>query len=113
MQLNADKCKEMVIDFKKISHNFSPLEVDGNELPVTDCAKILGVMISSDLKWNNHIVDCIKKANKRLYFIVLLKRARVPLNFYCTTIRPVLEYCAPVFHHALPAYLNEDIERIQ
>ena len=63
MQLNADKCKEMVIDFKKISHNFSPLEVDGNELPVTDCAKILGVTISSDLKWNNHIVDCIKKAN--------------------------------------------------
>ena len=117
MQLNADKCKEMVIDFKKISHNFSPLKVDGNELPVTDCAKILGVMISSDLKWNNHIVDCIKKANKRLYFIVLLKRARVPLNdivnFYCTTIRPVLEYCAPVFHHALPAYLTEDIERIQ
>ena len=40
-QLNADKCKEMVIDIKKISHNFSPLKVDGNELPVTDCAKIL------------------------------------------------------------------------
>ena len=63
------------------------------------------------------IVDCMKKANKRLYFIVLLKRARVPLNdivnFYCTTIRPVLEYCSPVFHHALSAYLNEDIERIQ
>ena len=69
MQLNADECKEMVIDFKKISYNFSPLEVDGNELSVTDCAKILGVTISSDLKWNNHIVGCIKKANKRLYFI--------------------------------------------
>ena len=99
-----DKRKDMGIDFnKKICHNFSPLEIDGNKLPVTDCAKILGVTISSDLKWNNHIVDCIKKANKRLYFIVLLKRARVPLNdivnFYCTTIRPVLEYCTPVFHH--------------
>ena len=35
------------------------------------------------------------------------------VNFYCTTIRTVLEYRAPVFHHALPAYLNEDIERIQ
>ena len=46
-----------------------------------------------------------------------MKRARVPLkvivNFYCTTIRPVLEYNAPVFHHSLPAYLSEDIERIQ
>ena len=63
------------------------------------------------------MVGCIKKANKRLYFIVLLKRAGVPsndiVNFYCTTIRPVLDYCTPVFHHALPAYLNKDIERIQ
>ena len=117
MLLNGNKCKEMVIDFKKISHNFSPLEVDGNKLPVTVFAKMLGVTISSDLKWNNHILDCIKKLNNHLYFIVLLKRARVSLNdivnFYCTTIRPVLEYCAPVFRHALPPYLTEDIERIQ
>lgn len=108
----------MIIDFKKKPHNFSPLEVDGHELPVTDRAKILGVTISSDLKWTITLqTACIKEANKRLYFIVLLKRARVPLtdimNFYCTTIRPLLEYCAPVFHHALAAYLNEDIERIQ
>ena len=27
MQLNAEKCKEMAIDFKKISHNFCPLKV--------------------------------------------------------------------------------------
>ena len=46
MQLNADKCEEMVIDFKEIAHNVFPLEVDGNELPVTDCEKILGVTIS-------------------------------------------------------------------
>ena len=111
MQLNADKCKEMVIDFKNNSHNFSPLEVDGNELPVTDCAKILGVTISSDLEWNNHIVDCIKKATKRLYFIVLLKRARVPrndiVNIYCTTIRPLLELILEiVFTRAAPAFDN-------
>ena len=85
----------MIIDFKKNPHNLSPLGVDGHELPVTHCAKILGATISSDLKWNNHIVDCIKKENKRFYFIVLLKMARVPLkdivNFYCTTIRPILE----------------------
>ena len=61
--------------------------------------------------------DMIKKANKRIYFLILLKRARVPsndiLNFYCTCVRPVLEYCAPVFHHSLPAYLCNDIERVQ
>ena len=84
MLLNADKGKEMVIDFKKNSHNFSPLRVDGNELPVTDCAKILPVTTSSDWKWKNRIADCIKKANKRLYFIGLVKRARVPLKVHLT-----------------------------
>ena len=73
--------------------------------------------ISCNLKWNNHVNDVIRRANKRLYFLVLLKRARVPaddiINFYCTTIRPVLEYCAQIFHHALPAYLSDDIERVQ
>ena len=27
------------------------------------------------------------------------------LNFFCTVIRPVLEYCAQAFHHSLPKYL--------
>ena len=93
--------------FYTVNHNYTNIYKAVNFVPF---------ILSSDLKWNNHIVDCIKKANNRLYFIVLLKRARVPLNdivnFYCTTIRPVLEHCAPVFHYALPAYLNEDIDRI-
>ena len=59
----------------------------------------------------------LSKANKRLYSLVLLKRAGVPLmdikNFHCAIIRPVLEYCSPVFHHALPQYLSAEIERVQ
>ena len=35
------------------------------------------------------------------------------VNFYCTCVRPLLEYCAPVFPHAIPSYLSEDLERIQ
>jgi len=53
----------------------------------------------------------------KFYFIIHLRPAYVPcvdiLNFYCTAIRPVLEYCMPLFHHALPQYLSEDIERVQ
>ena len=97
----------MRIDFKMNTHNFPPIVINGKEISVSNSVKILGVTISSDLKWNEHISS----------FIVLLKRANVPLsdivNFYCTMIRPVLEYCAPVFHHALPQYLSDDIERVQ
>ena len=34
--------------------------------------------MSSDLQWNIRIAESIKKANKRMYFFVLLKRAGVP-----------------------------------
>ena len=33
--------------------------------------------ISSDLTWNIHINETIKKASMRLYFLVQLKRAKV------------------------------------
>ena len=86
-------------------------------LETVDSAKILGLTLSNNLKWNNHVSESIKKANKRLYFVTLLKRARVPfkdiIKFYCSTIRPVLDYASPVSHYALPAYLNDDIERVQ
>ena len=117
LQLNADKCKEMTIDFKKQKHSFDPITVEGMEFKVVNHARILGVTISNTLQWNDHISDVISKSNKRLYFIVLLKRACVPIEdivmFYCTCIRPVLEYCAPVFHHSLPNYLSDDLERVQ
>ena len=35
------------------------------------------------------------------------------VNFYCTTIQPVLEYSAQIFHNALPTYVSDDIERVQ
>lgn len=112
-----NKCKELRIDFKRNKHSFQALTVDGKELPVVESAKVLGVTIADDLKWNDHVMDSIKKANKRLYFLVMLKRAGVPLRdivaFYTTAIRPVLEYCSQVYHHALPLYLSNDIERVQ
>ena len=72
--------------------------------------------ISNNLLWDDHIDNMIKKTNKRLFFIILLKRAQVPLKdiimFYCTCIRPVLGYCSPVFNHALLKYVSEDLERV-
>ena len=117
MQLNAAKCKELVIDFKKFKHHFESLVVSDKNLTVVQNAKILGLTISNNLTWNTHIGEIITKANKRMYFLVLLRKAGVPssdiVNFYCTCVRPLLEYCAPVFHHAIPSYLSEDLERIQ
>ena len=78
---------------------------------------ILGLQISSDLTWNNHVTEIVKKVNKRLYFLRQLKRGQVNweelLLFYLTCIRPVTEYAYPVYHHSLPQYLSVDLERCQ
>ena len=101
LQLNADKCKELVIDFKKVKHHFDVVTVNSQELERVDSVKLLGVTITNKLQWNCHVSDVIKKANKRMYFLILLKRANIPAHdiicFYLTRIRPVLEYCAPLY----------------
>ena len=79
--------------------------------------KLLGLNISSNLKWNAHVSELVRKVSTRLYFLRQLKKSHVAtrelLLFYITCIRSILEYGSPVFHRALPSYLSEDLERLQ
>ena len=75
------------------------------------------MVVLDNLRWNAHVESICKKAAKHLYFLKQLKRAKVPphdmLLFYTTCIPPVIEYACPVFHHSLPQYLSNEIERLQ
>ena len=57
-------------------------------------------MLSSDLKWNEHVEYIVKKSSRRLYMLRLLKRAKAEMKtlttVYITCIRPILEYCNQV-----------------
>lgn len=83
--------------------------------------KLLGLNIRSDLKWNAHVSELVRKVSTRQYFLRQLKRSHVAakelLLFYITCIRSILdcrtEYGSPVFCHALPSYLSEDLERLK
>ncbi len=80
-------------------------------------AKLLGLTIASNLKWNSHVNNIVAKSSKRIYLLVRLKRAKVAiediLQFYTVCIRPILEYASIVFHYSLPKYLSDEIERVQ
>ncbi|XP_028519062.1 uncharacterized protein LOC114576507 [Exaiptasia diaphana] len=60
---------------------------------------------------------CFGQPNKledpELDLVQLLKKNRPSITYSEPCYRPVLEYCTPAFHHALPAYLSDDIERVQ
>ena len=117
MIFNVKKTKELVFHFKASQCDFPVLTIGDDVIERVSEAKILGVTIQSDLKWNSHITNIIKKANKRLYLLSLCKRAGLGiydlLCIYVTLIRSVLEYCCVVWHPALPKYLHEDVEYVQ
>ena len=117
LQLNSSKCKELRTCFKRSPPSYAPVISDSLEFVQVSTAKILGVTIRQDLKWNDHIDNITVKAAKSLYSLRQLKRAGVSCNdlllFYCSAIRSVLEYTCMLFHRSLPRYLSEDLERIQ
>ena len=111
------KCKEMEINFLKHQCvNLQPLVVGDTVAKQVDNYKLLGVYISSGLSWNEHVDFIVKKATKRLYSLRILRKAGVQeadlVRIYCSLIRSVLEYGAPVWSD-LPGYLSNIIELVQ
>ena len=96
---------------------FDPIEINDKLIDNVPHAKILGLHVSCDLKWNFHINEVIKKARKRLYCLSQLKRSGLGtselVQFFRTCVRPITEYACPVFHDSLPAYLSQDLEAVQ
>ena len=107
----------------------TPFHVDYSwRIETVKRVNILGVNISSDLKWNVHVSELVRKASTRLYFLRQLKKSHVAkrelLLLYITYIRTtfialhsshyILEYGSPLFHRDLPSCLQyEDLERLQ
>ncbi len=116
-ELNPKKCKEMVINFQQNRPDFAPILIQGQTTVRVEKAIILGMSITQDLKWNEHVNKITKKAAKRLYLLKQLKRSGLDSKdlqcFFIVSIRTILEYACQVFHHGLPKYLSDVIERIQ
>ena len=80
-------------------------------------AKLLGVMLSDELNWNDHVKYLVGKASKRLYSLKLLKRAGVRqdalVNYFCSSVRSVLEYSCQLWSTSLTGEQSEALEQIQ
>ena len=63
-------------------------------------AKYLGLTITSDLNWNNHINNITARANESLGFVKRNVKTRLRLiktKVYKALVRPRLEYCSTVW----------------
>jgi len=79
--------------------------------------KLLGLIITDNLSWENRVNVVCAKAGTRLHFLKLLKRCLVTfddlLHYYKSVIRPVIEYACPVWQSGLTMDQRGRLESIQ
>ena len=119
MRLNCKKTKILITNFT-INHQFeSQLTIPGQSTPIEELSKtkLLGYMLTKDMKPETHVNFIIDKCYKRLWAVRKLKSFGVEphdiLKFFFMKIRSVLESSCPVFHSMLTCEDSNNIERIQ
>ena len=89
----------------------------GESLEVVEKYKLLGVVIRSDLKWNDNTDLICRKGYQRLWILRRLKRLGANkqelLDIYYKQVRSVLELAVPVWQPALTQLEKTQIERVQ
>ena len=97
MSINVKKTKDMWISFTDPIPEPPRLKIGEEFIERVNVFKLLGVTFQNNLKWNAHIEDITRKANKRLYH---LRKSHLPTEVGITTyqskIRPIFEYASPL-----------------
>ena len=114
LSLNNEKCEVIHMTTKRNPWNFN-YTINQSILKAVNSAKYLGVTITNNLQWKEHIENIVGKANQRLRFIGRTLRrcnSSTKETAFTTPLRPLLEYCCPVWD-PYQVGLMEDIEKVQ
>ena len=114
MQSNVKKCNVLHIG-KSVKSNIRFYELNNAIIGEVSSAKYLGVLISNDLSWSQHISTVVHKAHQRLGFVRRNLRGS-PYQYrniaYQSLVRSQLEYAAAVWDPSLTGETNS-IEMVQ
>ena len=117
MKLNNKKTVLMSFS-KSRSLDFQPkILVDQKLLEVVESQKLLGVVISSDLKWTKHVKYIENKFMKKLWMLRRVKELGGSLEdlktVYKLQLRCLTEDGCPAFNGALTIENDKNLERLQ
>ncbi|KAI8493050.1 hypothetical protein Bbelb_290540 [Branchiostoma belcheri] len=94
MSLNPEKCKVMFFCFAKNPPPPPEISIGPSHLEVVHSARILGIMLQHNIKWNEHVTTIVGKGSKRLYVLRNLKKHGLDMSdlvlIYIGFVRPVL-----------------------
>ena len=121
------KEKSMIINQKKTkcipfinsrTKDFVPeLVMDGSTLEVIYQLKLVGLVITADLSWSEHIKYTVKRVKGTMWQLVRLKQMNAPkeklVEFYILKIRSILMFGAVCFHSSLTGEQSQLLERQQ
>ena len=119
-KLVINKQKTKIISFTKSRKwDFPPnLEFsDGTQIGTLSETKLLGVIISEDLKWKRNTSYICDKARQKLWILRRLLKFGLAYqelyDVYTKEVRSILELAVPVWHSGLTLKQSNEIERIQ
>ena len=117
MKLNHSKSSVMMYNFTEKYQFATRLTVESENLEVVNQCKLLGVVLTSDLKWNENTKHLVKRANSRMEILRKLSSFNPPisdmLTIYKLYIRSILEQSCVIWHSSLSEENKEDLERVQ
>ena len=117
MILNQKKTKSMIFNFTDNFQFNTRLSLNNENIEIVDNTKLLGVIVSNDLKWKKNTEYLVKKANNRLVLlrkVASFSKYREDLkNIYILYVRSILEQACVVWHSSLTQENSEDLERVQ
>ena len=117
MRLNDKKTKLMIINYTNNYQFSTRIYLENELLEIIDETRLLGCVITSDLKFHKNTDVMIKKAYARMCIIHKLYSFNVPVvdlvNIYILYIRSLVEQNVAVWNHTITQEEAEDIERVQ
>ena len=117
MKLNEKKTTNMVLNFTKDCQFTTEITLKGVKLETIDKTKLLGTIITKDLKWHENTKYIVKKANQKMRLLHKFSKFTTNkshlIHIYKSQVRGNLEYCSTVWHSGLTEADTKDIERVQ
>ena len=116
MKFNVAKCHSMrVTRHPPDKHIQFEYTLHQQRLEQVQSAKYLGITISDDLDWGQHISEISSKATKTLGFLwrnLAFAPRHTKEVAYKTLVRPKLEYAAPIWHPYHETQIGQ-VEKVQ
>ena len=117
MRLNQKKSCGIIFNFTRNYQFTSRIDIGGQPLKIVEEAKLLGLILTSDLKWEKNTQFLVKRANARMDILRKMASFSAPmkdmLTAYISYIRSILEQSCVIWHSTLTEENKEDLERVQ